>query len=188
VGGFDHKIHAVNAANGQLKAGWTFFEAGAGYDTNPLVVNDIVYAGNRDGNFYAFSASTGAKLWSYQTGGPIHFSAAYKSGVVYFASNDAYAYALNAATGTLVWKSEKFPGVGFDSYWPVIYTDTYPASPTYGKDFVILAGSLKAGRWICGNSYYGCQIHTPNFEMYDGKPGAPTRALKLISGSRVFLP
>ncbi|HBC72922.1 MAG: hypothetical protein UX91_C0011G0011 [Candidatus Amesbacteria bacterium GW2011_GWB1_47_19] len=175
VGGFDHKIHAVNAATGQLKSGWTFTEAGAGFDTNPLVVDNVVYAGNRDGYFYALDANTGSLKWKYQTGGPIHFSAAHKNGVVYFASNDAYAYALNTVNGSLIWKSEKFPGVGFDSYWPVIYTDTYSSSPTFGKDFVILAGSLKAGRWLCASdsSYnpYGCQIHSPNFEMYDGKPG-----------------
>jgi hypothetical protein len=37
------------------------------------------------------------------------------------------------------------------------------------KDFVILSGSLKAGRWAC-EAVTGCQIHTPNFEMYNGNP------------------
>ncbi|OGM19967.1 hypothetical protein A2771_03140 [Candidatus Woesebacteria bacterium RIFCSPHIGHO2_01_FULL_38_26b] len=181
VGGFDHKIHAVNATNGQLKSGWNFVNADAGFDTNPLVVNDsftnnqpVVFAGNRDGYMYALDGNTGTLKWKYKTAGPIHFSAAYKNGVIYFASNDSYAYALNAGSGSLVWKSEKFPGVGFDSYWPVIYTDKYPSSPTYNKDFVILAGSLKAGRWLCAGwtSYnpYGCQIHSANMEMFDGKP------------------
>ena len=178
VGGFDHKIHAINAADGTLKSGWTFVNADAGFDTNPLVVNDsytnnqpVVFAGNRDGHMYALDGNTGVLIRKFPTGGPIHFSAAYKNGVIYFASNDAYAYALNVGNGNLVWKSEKFPGVGFDSYWPVIYTDTYTSSPTYGKDFVILAGSLKAGRWVCPGIPYGCQIHTPNFEMFNSKPG-----------------
>jgi eukaryotic-like serine/threonine-protein kinase len=94
VGGYDHKIHAINASNGTLKSGWTFINAEAGFDTNPLVVSDsfiqgsqpVVYAGNRDGAFYALDGNTGALKWKFATGGPIHFSAAYKNGSIYFAS------------------------------------------------------------------------------------------------------
>ena len=125
VGGYDHKIYAVNSSNGQVKTGWTFFEAGAGYETNPLVISDtytgnqpVVLAGNRDGYFYALDGNNGSLKWKYQTGGPIRFSAAYKSGVVYFAADDSYAYAVNVTNGSLVWKSAKFPGAGFDNYWP----------------------------------------------------------------------
>jgi hypothetical protein len=121
VGGFDRKIHAINAHTGQPL--WTF-DAGGGFDTNPLVVEGKVYSGNRDGVFYAVHAEgqkIGQKAWSYKTDGPIHFSAAYKDGVVYFASDDSHAYALDADTGALVWKSEKLPGAGFHSWWPVIY-------------------------------------------------------------------
>ena len=130
VGGFDHKIHAIDAITG--KGLWTF-EAGQGFDTNPLVVNGILYAGNRDGYFYAIStegANIGKLAWKYQTQGPIHYSAAFKDGVVYFASNDSHAYALDAQSGRLVWKSEKLPGSGFHSWWPVIY-----------RDWVVFAGS-----------------------------------------------
>ena len=131
VGGFDHKIHAIDAFTG--RGLWTF-EAEAGFDTNPLVVNGMVYAGNRDGYMYAIyaheSPQRGTLAWKYKTGGPIHFSAAYKDNTIYFASNDSYAYALNATTGQLVWKSSKLPGAGFHSWWPVIY-----------QDMVILAGS-----------------------------------------------
>jgi hypothetical protein len=130
VGGFDHKLHAVDARSGE---GLWKFTAGAGFDTNPLVVGDKVFAGNRDGYFYAIYAngsSAGELAWKYQTQGPIHFSAAYKDGVIYFASDDSFAYALNADTGALVWKSAKLPGAGFHSWWPVVY-----------QDVVIFAGS-----------------------------------------------
>ena len=175
VGGFDHTIHAINASDGSLKSGWTFAQAGAGYDTNPLVVSDsftgnqpVVFAGNRDGYFYALDGNTGALKWKFQIGGPITYSAAYKNGTLYFASNDSYAYALNV-DGSLVWKSAKFPGVGFDMYWPVIYTD-----PTSGKDFVIFSGSVKGGNnWICdtNSAPFGCSPHSQNFEMYNGLSG-----------------
>ncbi len=148
VGGFDRKVHAINAQscqNGGQRL-WTF-EAGAGFDTNPLVVNDMVYAGNRDGKFYAIyaaGANAGQTAWSFQTGGPIHYSAAYNNGVLYFASNDSYAYALNATTGSLVWKSDKLPGAGFQSWWPVIYQDKVIFSGSNNYRTSIYPGSINS--------------------------------------------
>jgi outer membrane protein assembly factor BamB len=132
VGGYDRKIHAIDANSGQGISGYTPFEAAAGFETNPLVVNNTIYAGNRDGYFYALDAVSGSLKWRYKTDGPILFSAAYKNGVVYFASNDAHAYAIDANNGSLIWQSQKLPGSGFHSYWPVIYTQKGT-----GKDYVI---------------------------------------------------
>lgn len=136
VGGYDRKIHAIDVNNGSPVPGYTPFEAGAGFETNPLVINNTIYAGNRDGKFYALDAVTGSLKWIFNTNGPILFSAAYKDGIVYFASNDLHAYALNASNGSLVWKSQKLGGAGFHSYWPVIYTDGVS-----GKTYVIFTGS-----------------------------------------------
>ena len=132
VGGYDRKIHAIDAITGQDIAGYTAYNAGAGFDTNPLVINNVIYSGNRDGYFYAINAVTGGLVWRYKTDGPIFYSAAYKNGVVYFASNDAFGYALNATSGSLIWKSQKLLGSGFHSFWPVIYTNK-----SSGKDYII---------------------------------------------------
>ncbi len=132
VGGYDRRIHAIDAISGEPIAGYSPYEAEAGFETNPLVLNNTIYAGNRDGYFYALDAVTGGLQWKYKTDGPVLFSAAYKNGTVYFASDDAYAYALSASDGSLIWKSKKFQGAGFHSYWPVIYTEK-----TTGKDYVI---------------------------------------------------
>lgn len=134
VGGLDNKIHAIDATTGVGL--WTFSGDG-GFETNPLVVNGILYAGSRDGKMYAINtsgANMGQLAWSYQTGGPILYSAAYNNGTLYFASNDSFAYALNSSTGALVWKSAKLPGAGFYSYWPVIYEDKviFSGSNAYG--------------------------------------------------------
>lgn len=144
VGGYDRNLYALDALTGRLL--WSF-RAGAGFDTNPLVVGGKVYAGSRDGVFYAIHAqgpNTGKLAWKYQTGGPIHFSAAYSNGTIYFASNDSHAYALNAISGRLVWKSEKLPGAGFHSWWPVVY-----------EDYVIFSGSrnIRGGSYTRGRSY-----------------------------------
>ena len=134
VGGYDRKIHAVDAITGQPLAGYSAFIAEAGFETNPLVVNDTIYAGNRDGYLYALDAVTGSVRWRFRTDGPILFSAAYKDGAVYFASNDAHAYAVDGDNGSLIWKSQKLPGSGFHSYWPVVYTDKLT-----GEDYVIFS-------------------------------------------------
>ena len=102
VGGFDRRVHAIDANTGAKL--WAVEVAQAGFDTNPLVISNTIMLGNRDGNFYALNTD-GSLKWKYTTAGPIHFSAAYQNGVVYFASDDSYAYALNAANGSLVWKS-----------------------------------------------------------------------------------
>jgi outer membrane protein assembly factor BamB len=132
VGGYDRKIHAIDVETGLKITGYAPFVAGSGFETNPLVIENVIYAGNRDGYFYALDAITGAFKWKYKTDGPIHYSAAYHDNTIYFASDDARAYALNKTNGALVWKSNKLPGAGFHTYWPVVYTDK-----SSGKTYVI---------------------------------------------------
>ena len=125
VGGYDRKLHALNASTGAHL--WSFDGAKAGYSANPLVVDGKVIVGNRDGSMYAIGAQgsshPGQLLWKYTTGGAIYQTAAYNNGVVYFAAGDNYAYALNANTGQLIWKSNQLPGLQYQSYWPVIFRD-----------------------------------------------------------------
>ena len=76
--------------------------------SSPAVVNGVVYIGSRDDNLYALNASTGAKLWSFTTGGEVIASPAVANGVVYIGSynqntNDGTMYALDARTGALLW-------------------------------------------------------------------------------------
>lgn len=162
VGGYDRIIHAIDADSGQAIPGYSPYLAGAGFETNPLVVNNIIYAGNRDGYFYALNATTGGLIWRYKTDGPILYSAAYKNGVVYFASNDARAYALNAQTGSLVWRSQPLPGSGFHSYWPVIYT--HPATQ---KDYVIFTGGEN---YVTDTQNSFFLPHVENGELFNGIP------------------
>lgn len=120
VGGFDRRIHAVNATTG---AGvWISDSADGPFENNPVVAGTRVFAGNKDGYFYAFSLSTGALSWRYKTEAPIRHSPAYNAGVLYFGSMDNRAYALTEA-GALVWQSAVLPGMGWVNGWPVIYQD-----------------------------------------------------------------
>lgn len=130
---YDGRIHHLNAITGQL-IGYSP-RASSGFSVNPLVLDGIVYAGNRNGYFYAWDPnSTDEWQWQFPAAdqeplGSILFSPAYADGELYFASNDSHAYAITTS-GTLKWKSSKLPGSGFHSWWPVIY-----------QDKVILAGS-----------------------------------------------
>ena len=36
--------------------------------SSPAVANGVVYVGSSDGNLYALNASTGARLWNFDTG------------------------------------------------------------------------------------------------------------------------
>lgn len=174
VGGYDRKIHAINALTGKLKTGWQFYEAGAGYETNPVVINGIVYAGNRDGYFYALDANNGTLRWRYKTGGSILFSAAYQDNTLYFASNDSHAYALNASNGQLIWKSAKLPGAGFHSWWPVIW-----------DNYVIFAGSnnyrVEDEGWT-GDIGYDNFVTTQ--ELYDLFPNRENENRNTLIGAR----
>jgi hypothetical protein len=158
VGGFDRRLHAIDAKSGVRL--WTFDEAEAGYHTNPLVVGGRVYAGNRDGAMYCVgahgSAEQGKLVWKYQTGGPINFSAAWhksddSAGQVIFASMDLHGYALDAGSGELVWKTEKFAHTaGFQSIWPVVWEQ---------KGMVVFCGNTPNYR---GNTRPGIRSVPPN--------------------------
>lgn len=124
----DHTIHAVNAQTGAFI--WQSGQAGGSFVTSPVVANNFVYAGNRDGYMYAFNKTSGQLAWYYQTGGPIEYSAALnpENTILYFASNDMRAYALNAINGNLINRTDQYQGHGFHSFWPVYYS--FPNQPT----------------------------------------------------------
>src|SRR5579872_4444537 len=49
---------------------WLFM-TGSYVSSSPAVVNGVVYVGSADDYVYALDATTGAKIWAFQTGGPI---------------------------------------------------------------------------------------------------------------------
>ncbi len=190
VGGYDRKIHAIDAQTGQGL--WTF-EAGAGFETNPLVLefdgHTFIYAGNRDGVMYALEdqGNRASLLWKYTTGGPILFSAAYRDETIYFAANDSHAYALHARTGQLVWKSAKLPGAGFQSWWPVLHVDLES-----GADVVLLAGSNNYRLYLDPGPGYDLQgreladIFPDRAEEPRGTPLGSRDTQGLLDATRIF--
>ncbi len=73
-------------------------------ESSPAVANGVVYVGSLNQNVYALNAKTGAKLWSYKTGGQVSFSppAVVEWGGLCSALEDGNVYALKASTGALL--------------------------------------------------------------------------------------
>ena len=62
-----------------------------------------VFAGSADGSVYALGAKSGARQWSFRTGGPVESRIAAAGGAVYAGSNDNSLYALRASDGARLW-------------------------------------------------------------------------------------
>ena len=58
------------------------------------------------GGFYALSAATGAKRWSYATGQPVSSAPAVANGVVYAGGDGGTVFAFRAATGAKLWSHQ----------------------------------------------------------------------------------
>lgn len=76
--------------------------AGSAVGSSPVVADGVVYIGSYNGNIYALNLTTGAKLWSYNTGGWV-WSSAIAGGVIYVGSSGSNVCALNATNGTELW-------------------------------------------------------------------------------------
>lgn len=82
---------------------YTIQESATHSPAYPVVANGFVYLGSPDYSTYCFDAATGAKVWSYTTGGETYYSPAVIDGRVYVGSEDGYVYCLDAIEGTQVW-------------------------------------------------------------------------------------
>ena len=100
--GFSGAIYALDAATGKPR--WTATQQG-GFDGQPLVVGDTLYAGANDPDtFHAYDAKTGASRWSYDAGPEILTPPAVGSDAVYVGAQDATVYAIRMTDHSLAWK------------------------------------------------------------------------------------
>lgn len=97
--GTKNGMHAVDVKTGEhlwhQKTEWV--------NTTPAVVDGTVYFGSWDNNLYAFDATDGTEIWSFETGDVINSSPTVVENTVYFGSNDHKVYALNATDGVELW-------------------------------------------------------------------------------------
>ncbi|MGI8945388.1 MAG: PQQ-binding-like beta-propeller repeat protein [Thermoleophilaceae bacterium] len=119
-------IIAMDARTGREK--WRF--KGQPFESSPLLAKGILYAGSWDRNVYAISASTGKKVWSFETDDRVNTSAAYSKGRIFIATDGGSLYALDAKTGKQIWKAQSQSRFGSREFFyatPVV---------AYGRIFI----------------------------------------------------
>jgi len=168
-------MYAVNATDGKLK--WTFKSNGDtmrneifGFDrkaviASPVIANNILVAGGRDGFLYGLNELTGEKIWQldYQVSWILSSVAVKDSVVVTGTSDGSFINALNLFTGKELWR--------FQTQAPVW------ASPIITNDKV-----------ICGSNdgvLYGLELYTGK-ELWRYRAGEKFFASPVVAGNKVY--
>jgi outer membrane protein assembly factor BamB len=69
----------------------------------PIIMDDTIYFGSYDGNFYALDIKSGYMRWHFETGNHINSIPCGDAANVYFGSDDGKLYAVARKTGKEVW-------------------------------------------------------------------------------------
>lgn len=136
----DKNLYAIDTTTGRVKKQ---FKADLPFRwSSPLVAEDVVYICGADGQVYALSPEL-ETLWTFQTGGDIVSSPAYRDGLLYITSSDAYIYCLEV---------EAFrSGLGRPK-WRLKLGDMMRSSPVVMKDRV----------WVgSGNALFSIPLDSP---------------------------
>jgi outer membrane protein assembly factor BamB len=107
---FENVVNAGNVGKLHLKWMLSFVVSSAIYTaSSPVIAQGVVYVGTNDPtrHLQAVSASTGARLWSFNLGGTMLFNTpAVANGIVYTGSYDPgfpHLFAVGAKTGAKLW-------------------------------------------------------------------------------------
>lgn len=76
---------------------------GAAIYARPLILDDKVIFGSKDGALYALNKQTGSTLWKYNTAGEILTSAAANKEQIVFSSTDGNIYSVHQKHGSRKW-------------------------------------------------------------------------------------
>jgi len=90
-------------ADGTIK--WQYKTGGKIY-ASPLVIDDTVYFGSWDKNFYAVDLLTGKPKWKYAGADTFSISAVGQKGKIFIGNDDLKLYCLEAAAGKILWKTQ----------------------------------------------------------------------------------
>ena len=119
------------------------------------VVDDTIYFGARDSNFYALSAETGAIQWKYPVQSEGVGAPLVHQGRVYFIAGNHVLYALNAKDGKKIWTYNRRIRLNATIYGasrPTVrgeriyagFSDGHLISLTLGKGVVVWDQTLKS--------------------------------------------
>lgn len=88
--------------------GFTLYQSGTGFNSAPLLEDDIIYLGTLGGTCFALAAQTGRVIWHQEGFGPIQSTPTISNETLYLGSsepgtNRGRFYALDARTGKIKW-------------------------------------------------------------------------------------
>jgi len=139
--GGKHILYALDPldllSNGNFKnpaVKWSFTGAGGPWVAAPLVVDDMLYAPNGDGNLYVFNLTDGQSqkqpVKIVELGGRLWAQPVTDGERVYVTSLDHSVHAVDLATYEVVWDKDVSAAI--------------PGSPVIGPDGMLYVGSLAA--------------------------------------------
>ncbi len=104
--GYVWQVPGVPRPPAQRSSLWRFAPEGSSSSivAAPAVVEDTIFLGDLQGNFYALDALTGTELWRFQAEGGISASPVIAGDRVYFGTRDGFLYALNRFDGEVSWR------------------------------------------------------------------------------------
>ena len=154
------------------------------FQSSPAVVNGVVYICSGDGNVSALNASTGAKLWSYQSLGRVLDSPAVANGVVYFGSDDTNVYAINATTGAKLWS---FATEGPVESSPAVANGVVYVANRPGKIYALKAATgTTLWSYATGGSQLISSPAVVNGVVYIGSDDNNVYALNASTGTKLW--
>lgn len=140
----------------------------------PIVVDDTIFFGSSDGNFYSMDLLSGFMNWTARTDGPINSVPCVDATNVYFGSSDGVVYAVNRESGETAWT---FPTEGAVNSTLVMWKGNVVVASDTDAVFVITGKGELAYR--ISNEYW----YHNSFQVYDDKivfaPGSPEEPFNL---------
>ena len=137
----------------------------------PVVVDDTIYFGSDDGNFYALDVHSGYMRWIFKAQAPVNSVPFADRDHLYFGSNDGHVYAVGRETGDERWR---FPTEYTVQSLILRYDDLVMFTSDRGNTHFVTADAGKEVHYIPNPVW---SFHT--FQVYDGvmywAPGPPGR-------------
>ena len=98
----DYADYTTQSSRASIR--WVF-ETGDMIQSTATILGSQVFVGSNDGSLYCINAQSGAKMWSFATGGPvISKPAALGQTKIVFGSQDGKVYCLDASSGEKQWE------------------------------------------------------------------------------------
>jgi outer membrane protein assembly factor BamB len=99
----------------------------------PVILDDTIYFGSNDGNFYALDIESGFMRWVFNTDGPINSVPAADEDHVYFGSNNGFFYCVSREDGKEVWSYDTGSKVQSST---IIYEDNVVFTSDVGATYI----------------------------------------------------